>query len=134
MTTSMDKRRCVLVAEDNLAMLSVICFNLERAGLEVLAAQSGDAAWNLLRAREVDAVVTDFQMPGMTGGELCTRMRQEPALAEVPVVFLTAKELELNAELYCRELAVWKIMSKPFSPRDLVKTVLECLASPSPVA
>lgn len=118
----------ILVAEDNSAMLNVIRLNLSRAGFEVVTAKCGKTAWKLLQENAFDLVVTDFQMPGMTGGELCERIRGHEGLGPIPVILLTAKGFELDAAYYERDLRVAAIVDKPFSPRELVRTVREYLA------
>lgn len=119
----------VLVAEDNVAMSSVIAFNLKKAGMEVVCAASGETAWKLLQQGDFDFLVTDFQMPGMDGGELCGRIRQEPRLAALPVILLTAKGLEIDAAYYRETLGVSAVLGKPFSPRELTRLVQERLAA-----
>jgi CheY-like chemotaxis protein len=118
----------VLVAEDNVAMASVISFNLRSAGFEVVQAASGETAWNLLQQQPFDLLVTDFQMPGMNGGELCRRIRQEPGLADFPVILLTAKGLEIDTAFYRETLGVSAVLMKPFSPRRLTQLVQETVA------
>ena len=110
-------------------MAAVIRFNLEKAGFDVTVAKCGTTAWKLLCEREFDLMVSDFQMPGITGGELCERVRQEPRHGEMPIILLTAKELELDGTHYLDELSVSTIMAKPFSPRELTKAVQTYLAA-----
>jgi CheY-like chemotaxis protein len=117
----------ILVAEDNVAMANVIAFNLRKAGFDVLHVASGDIAWKQLQLEEFALLVTDFQMPGMNGGDLSRRIRQEPSLAAIPVVLLTAKCLELDVEYYRETLGVNAVMMKPFSPRSLVQLVQKLL-------
>jgi two-component system, OmpR family, alkaline phosphatase synthesis response regulator PhoP len=118
----------ILVAEDNIAMANVIAFNLMKAGFDVLHVGSGDIAWKLLQQEEFDLLVTDYQMPGMNGGDLSRRMRQEPSLSEIPIVLLTAKFLELDGERCLDTLGVNAVMMKPFSPRGLVHMVQKLLS------
>ena len=73
-------------------------------------------------------------MPGMTGEELCRRMRKDSRLAEIPVILLTAKCLELDKDRLRSELGTSALMSKPFSPRELTQTVRDCLAVGATVA
>lgn len=124
-----EKARHVLVAEDNMATANAIRFNLMKAGLKVTVARCGKTARSLLDQQDFDLVVTDFQMPGMTGGELCKQMAEDPRLASIPVILLTAKALEtdLTYELEVMSgmgmLPLRTIMAKPFSPRKLVQKV-----------
>ena len=130
----MEQVKRILVAEDNIAMGGVIRFNLQQAGFEVTVARCGQTAWNLLTDRDFDLVVSDFQMPGMTGGELCERMRNDARLARTPMILLTADGFELDAARMRDELAMSTIMFKPFSPRELTQTVQDCLAVGAPGA
>jgi len=113
----------ILVAEDNLAMAGVVRFNLEQAGLEVMVARCGRSAWEMLRQEDFDLVIVDVQMPGLNGTQLCERMRLVPRLADVPVILLTAKGLELDVRYHQEQLDVRSIISKPFSPRELLGLV-----------
>ncbi len=124
-----EKPKRILVAEDNTALLAVIRFNLEKAGFEVTTAKCGRTAWNLLKEQDFDLLVSDFQMPGMTGGELCRRIRDDPRLAPLPVLLLTVRGFEPEVTRYVEELSVSAVMSKPFSPRELTRTVWDCLAA-----
>jgi CheY-like chemotaxis protein len=119
----------ILVAEDNVAMANVITFNLMKAGFEVLHVASGDMAWKVLQQDDFDLLVTDFQMPGMNGGDLARRVRQEPSLSAIPVVLLTAKCIELEDENYREALEVNAVMMKPFSPQKLVGEVQTLLSA-----
>ncbi len=121
----------ILVAEDNLAIGNVIGFNLKQAGFEVVQVVSGETAWTCLQQQDYDLLVTDFQMPGMNGGDLCRRMREEPSLAAVPVILLTAKGMEIDTEYYRETLGVSAVLKKPFSPRGLVQLVQQTLAVPA---
>ena len=124
-----EQAKHVLIAEDNTAMRAVISFALEAAGFGVTPVGSGQMAWDALVGSDVDLVVTDHDMPGMTGGELCKRMRQDARFAQTPVILLTAKGIELNTAHFLGELSVSAIISKPFSPRELTETVQDCLAA-----
>ncbi len=121
----------VLVAEDNAALAAVVRFHLERAGLQVDLARNGREAWNLLQSRSYAMLITDQQMPEMTGTEVCTLMRADPRLASVTVLMLTAKSLELDSSRLREELGVREVLPKPFSVCELTETVRGCLAAAS---
>jgi CheY-like chemotaxis protein len=78
----------VLCVDDELVGLQVRKLLLERAGYRVLAAEDGPAGLEIFAAEQVEAVVLDYSMPGMHGGEVAARMRQlKPA---VPILLLSA--------------------------------------------
>lgn len=125
----------VLVVEDNPALLAVIALHLKKAGLTVTTANTGSEAWRNLEEDEFDLVVTDFNMPGMSGGDLCAKMRNEPRHQGIPVVMLTGLSEDFQREHSTGELGVACVIRKPFSPRDVTARVLELLEQarlPSP--
>jgi two-component system alkaline phosphatase synthesis response regulator PhoP len=91
----------------------------------VIVAMDGLEAYELAIAERPDFMITDLQMPGMSGLELCARLVAELD-GGIPTILLTAKGFELTAESV-RELPVRRIMTKPFSPRELLAQVQELL-------
>lgn len=121
----------LLVADDNRVIADVIRLNLERAGFGVRVARDGVEAWNLLQSQAFDLMITDYQMPGMTGEELCRKLRNDARLVGLPVILLSAKGLELDMPQLTQELALSAIMFKPFSPVKLIECVEHSLLSHS---
>lgn len=113
----------ILVAEDNPALSAVIAFNLRRGGFEVTTCLNGKLAWEAAQIQNFDLVVTDHQMPEMTGVELCQNLRSLPAYATCPILMLTAKGLELDLQNLKETLGIAAALPKPFSPTELVATV-----------
>ena len=118
-----DNPRRILAVEDNPALAGVIRFNLRKAGFAVTCARNGHEAWQLLGSQQFDFLVTDHQMPEMTGYELCERMRADPRLCRLPVIMLTAKGLELELSKLKDKLGVMHVLPKPFSPSELVQKI-----------
>src|SRR5688500_11697722 len=81
----------ILAVDDEEDMLEVIAYNLERAGHQVLRAQSGEEALKQLAGTTPDLIISDVMMPGMDGLELCGHIRANEALALTPFLFVTAK-------------------------------------------
>jgi CheY-like chemotaxis protein len=117
----------VLVAEDDRTISDVIRFNLERAGYRVTLARDGLEAWGLLQSMKFDMFVTDYQMPRMTGEEVCRALRINLPDLHLPIVFLSARGMELNVERMKQELGIETLLFKPFSPRELVQEIAKCL-------
>ncbi|HSY21242.1 MAG TPA: response regulator [Polyangiaceae bacterium] len=89
----------VLVADDEPTMLELVARHLrsiEEPRMEVIEASDGDEAWRLARERLPDLVVLDVMMPGMSGWEVCRKIRQEAALAHTGVLMLTGIGENLN--------------------------------------
>ncbi|MBN1852752.1 MAG: response regulator [Pirellulales bacterium] len=122
-------RARILVAEDNPALAAVIEFNLRRAGCAVTRMRNGRLALEAAMEEDFDLVVTDHQMPEMTGIELCERLRALPQYMDTPIIMLTAKGLELDMSNLGETVGVSEYLSKPFSPAELVRKIEECLIS-----
>lgn len=116
----------VLIAEDDRVMSDLIRFNLERLGYHVTVARSGSEAWTHLQTHTFDILVTDYQMPGMSGEEVCRALRKTFPELKMPIIFLSARGLELNVDRMKAELGIETLMFKPFSPRLLTEAVASC--------
>ena len=117
-----------LIAEDNPALSGVVRFNLQRAGFEVTVTRNGREALEAARGTTFDVVLTDQQMPEMTGTELVKKLRSTREYKETPIIMLTAKGLELDIDDLRDSLGVSAALPKPFSPAELIVLVEECLA------
>jgi CheY-like chemotaxis protein len=80
----------ILIAEDNAANLALVDYLLKTAGHETLAATDGAEAVRLARQLHPDLILCDLQMPVADGYEVLSRLREDPALRDVPVIALTA--------------------------------------------
>lgn len=119
----------ILAVDDNRVMLNVIRFTLERAAFAVTIARNGREAWDLVQDQDFDLVVTDYQMPEMTGEMLIRRIREGDRLKDVPIIILSAKGLELNLDRLREELEVHEVIFKPFSPTGLLAAVEAAVAN-----
>jgi two-component system, chemotaxis family, chemotaxis protein CheY len=118
----------ILVCEDNVALSGVICFNLVRAGFEVTSVGNGRLALDALEKRSFDLVLSDQQMPMMTGIQMCENMRALPAHTHTPFILLTAKCMEIDFGQLAKKLNISAALPKPFSPSELVNCIEEALA------
>ena len=118
----------VLIVEDNAVMANLLQFNLKRAGFGTVVATNGDRALQLATESQFDVVITDHQMPGMPGVELCKRLREMPAYQTTPLLLCTAKGLELPREALLEDFGITDLIFKPVSPRQLVLTVQSLLS------
>ena len=116
----------VLVADDEAPIANVVAMKLRNAGFEVVLAMDGKEAYERAVAERPDFIVTDLQMPGMSGLEVCGRLAAELG-GGIPAVLLTAKGFEIDAAALA-DLPIRRVMTKPFSPRELLALVRESLA------
>jgi two-component system, chemotaxis family, chemotaxis protein CheY len=119
----------ILVCEDNAALSAVVCFNLVRAGFQVTAVTNGRLALDALQKGTFDLVLSDQQMPLMTGIQLCEHVRQLPAHKRTPFILLTAKCMEIDIAKLQQKLGLTKALPKPFSPSELISCIEEALAA-----
>ena len=116
----MSDAKRILIAEDNVVLGDVIRFNLERAGYAVSLVRNGIEAIRLVASQPFDILVTDYEMPGVNGEELCYHVRNVLKLDALSIVMCSAKGLEIDRESLKSKYVIHSIISKPFSIRDLV--------------
>lgn len=116
----------VLVADDEIHIIHVVAIKLRNNGYEVIAANNGAEAYDLACREKPDIVVTDYQMPLMTGIELITKLRATDTTRDIPVILLTARSFAVTQEQQ-ETLGVSSCLSKPFSPKELLKTIQDIL-------
>ena len=120
-----------LIVDDNVALARVTQFALDGAGFETRTAYNGILALEAALATQFDIVITDQQMPEMTGVELCKALRGHPHYASCPIILLTAKGLELELPRLRDELGINATFAKPFSPSAIVKACEDLLTTPT---
>ncbi len=108
----------ILVVDDEDSIRSLIRRRLETEGYEVLTAGDGEEALRLAEEWLPDLVILDVIMPRIDGLELCRRMREDPHLAQLPVVFLTSRE-SVNDRIRGFEAGADDYLPKPFDLREL---------------
>ena len=116
----MDKRKTILIVEDEKNIVDILRFNLQRSGYDTLEAYDG--ADGLAKAREEnpDLILLDVMLPKMNGFDVCETLRNEGN--NVPVIILTAREEE-GDKVRGLEIGADDYITKPFSMRELVARV-----------
>ena len=116
----------VLVVDDDIVMFRLFQVQVKRAGCEGFFFRDGKAAMAELEAIKPDLAVLDYNMPGVNGSDLFHALRDNPATAEIPVIFVTgtANDADLQA---IRALGASEILAKPFSPRRLQSLIKQFL-------
>lgn len=114
------KQRRILVVDDMASMRSVISALLKARGHDVTQADSGDRALMLMESKHFDLVLSDWNMPGMTGTQLVSAIRSKDKAT--PVVMVTA-EAERERILEMRQIGVNGYLLKPFKQDALLSVV-----------
>jgi len=116
----------VLIADDEIHIIHVVAIKLRNNGYEVIAANNGAEAYDLACREHPDVIVTDYQMPFVTGIELVEKLRANEETKNTPVILLTARSFAISEELQ-QTLGVEECLSKPFSPKELLKSIQDIL-------
>jgi two-component system alkaline phosphatase synthesis response regulator PhoP len=118
----------ILLCDDELHILRAAEFKFKRAGYDVVCANDGQEGWEEIERCRPDIVVTDCQMPRLSGLGLAERIQQDPATCGMPVIMLSAKGFELPSAELRSQFGIRHLMAKPFSPRELFARVEAVLA------
>ncbi len=116
----------VLVVDDEIHIVHVVAIKLRNNGYEVISADNGAEAFELACKEKPDIIVTDFQMPGMTGLKLVEKLRQREETRDIPVIMLTARSFAVPKEQQ-EDLRISGCLSKPFSPKELLGSIEDIL-------
>lgn len=116
----------IVVAEDHEDIRVVLTRALERAGHEVVATADGAEAWDVIQRLRPDVVVTDVDMPHMTGLDLCRAIRADAALRHIPVVLASGSLLPGDGK--AEAAGATATLLKPFLPAQLLDCVADLLA------
>jgi two-component system alkaline phosphatase synthesis response regulator PhoP len=115
----------ILLVDDEKDILELLTYNLVKEGYTVLTAQNGKEALKLVR-QHPDLVVLDVMMPEMDGWEVCKAIRRDPAHAALPIMFLTARDSEID-EVVGLELGADDYITKPVKVRTFIARVKRIL-------
>ncbi len=117
----------ILVADDDVDIRELVEFKLSTMGHDIVAVGDGAAAVEACRAQKPDLAVLDVMMPGVSGLDAIREIRSDPALADLPVILLTARAQESDVETGF-DSGADDYITKPFSPRELASRVEALLA------
>lgn len=114
--------KTILVVEDDEDLCGLLEYNLSRAGYEVRTTNQVEGTLDAAESISPDLILLDVMLPDGDGFDVCRSIRARPALAEVPILFLTARGEEM-ARVLGLEIGGDDYITKPFSPRELVARV-----------
>lgn len=121
----------ILVVDDDPDTVSILARHLQREGFAALEAVSGAECIRLARENPIDVILLDLMMPEMDGFQVCRKLKEDPATAEIPVIMITARD-DLDARAEGMRLGVSDFLAKPVFRRQLanrIRAQLEMTAS-----
>ena len=121
----------ILLVEDELGIQELLKLNLGQAGHQVTAASDAEDALQYLRNTLPDVILLDWMLPGMSGIDLCKRLRSDNRYQPVPIIMLTARGEEQD-KVAGLDTGADDYVTKPFSPRELVSRIRAVLRRRAP--
>ena len=119
-------RKKVLIVDDEIHIVHVVAIKLRNNDYDVISAENGAEAFKLACREIPDIIVTDYQMPVMTGLQLVEKIRQCDQTKDIPVIMLTARSFAIEDQQK-EELQISQCLSKPFSPKELLENINDIL-------
>jgi two-component system OmpR family response regulator len=117
--------RTVLYVDDEPDIRQIVQMALElERGLTVFTGESGDQALELAHRLRPDVLLLDVMMPGLDGPGTLSRLRGDPTIAQIPVIFMTAKAMPQEVARFLA-LGAAGVIAKPFDPMQLGRQVLD---------
>jgi two-component system alkaline phosphatase synthesis response regulator PhoP len=119
----------ILIVDDAVhirVLLEQTLEDFEDVGVQVRSVCDGIEAWNTIQTYRPDLIILDVMMPGMSGYEVCERLKNDPNLSHAYVIMLTAKGQTIDHERSI-EVGADEYITKPFNPKHLVKRVAAVL-------
>ena len=118
----MESKKKILVVEDDIALLPLITYNLEKNGFDVQEAKNGEDALLLVKEEVPSLAILDWMIPSPSGLEVCKILRRKKETSQLPIIMLTAKGEEEDRVRGLNSGAD-DYISKPFSPNELVARI-----------
>lgn len=131
MTSAAQTRPLILIVEDELGLVELLKYNLEKEGFRAVAAVNGEEALLIAAEQGPALILLDWMLPLMSGLEVCRQLRRDPKSRATPIIMLTARGEE-GDKVRGLNSGADDYMVKPFSPAELVARVRAVLRRASP--
>jgi DNA-binding response OmpR family regulator len=126
--TSEARPRTVLIVDDTPDIVEFLVVRLRGEGFDTLSAYSGQDGLQKARLELPDLIVLDVMMPQLNGFQLCRKLKQDPETADIPVLFLTAKD-QPSDRFWAEEVGAAGYLTKPVDPRAVAAEVHRILGT-----
>ncbi|OGO47309.1 MAG: two-component system response regulator [Chloroflexi bacterium RBG_16_64_43] len=118
----------IVCIEDDPQIIELVRTILGRKGYQVIGAAGGQEGLTLVQAQRPDLILLDLMMPDLDGWEVYRRLKEDPLLAPLPVIVVTARAQDIDRVLGLHVAHVDDYLSKPFTPKQLTESVDRVLA------
>ncbi len=123
----------LLLADDSVTIQKVVELTFSEEDFTIVATGDGDPAYERIRSDRPDVILSDVNMPGMNGYDLCAKVKQDPALSGIPFLFLRGT-FESFDEARASAVGADGFIVKPFESQELINRVKELVQAPRPAA
>jgi len=120
--------KTIMIVDDELHMIELEKAILEAAGFKTITALNGEEALKTLEKKKPDLVILDMMMPGMSGREVCEKIRKNPKTRNLRVVFVTVAMFSEIGKEQLKNMHVLDYINKPFDNDELVERIKKALA------
>jgi len=124
-------QRRILIVDDESYIVSILSLKFRKLGDQVLTACDGEEGFIAACKELPDLIISDFQMPGMTGLQMATRLHHSQATAHIPVILLTDRAHRLEPG-QLQQTSIRHVLDKPFSVREIIARAQELTATTAP--
>jgi DNA-binding response OmpR family regulator len=118
----------IVCIEDDPQIIELVRTILGRKGYQVIGATGGQEGLTLVQVQHPDLILLDLMMPDLDGWEVYRRLKEDPLLAPVPVMVVTARAQDIDRVLGLHVAHVDDYLTKPFTPKQLTDSVERILA------
>ncbi len=115
--------KTIMAVDDESSLLELIKAILGAEGYNVIAVSNGREALDKLKKTKPDLVLLDMMMPGMSGREVCEKIRADPGTKDLKVAFLTVAKFSESGKDKLKKMGVSDYITKPFDNADLLKRI-----------
>ena len=117
----------ILIVDDEPHMVELEKGILESNGYTVISATNGEEALSVLENEKPDLVILDMMMPGMSGREVCKKIRENPKTKDLRVIFVTVARFSEMGKDVLSEMNVLDYVTKPFDNEDIAERIKKAL-------
>lgn len=121
-------KKKVMVVDDEETLVTLVTAILTNEGYDIISASSGQECLEKLKETKPDLIILDMMMPGMSGREVCEKIRADKGLKNVKIVFLTVAKFSEVGKESLKKMKVLDYINKPFDNEDLIRRIKKVLS------
>ncbi len=122
----MMEKQTILIIDDEKSFLDIMRVILPRSGYNILTTTHGSEGLQMIYDHRPDLALVDDMLPGISGGDICLTVKNDPNVSHIPVILYSAGPRVRDRE-FIRHIGANAVLYKPFKPADVVRTVGSCL-------